>query len=453
MLNRIASKVIDQKADDIIGLATKIWNEPEMGWQEHKAASWTAQLLQDNGFSVEVGLYDMPTTIRAVWGNGHPVIGFCGEYDCLPGLSQSHNTWQDPVVAGGPGHGCGHNLLGAGSAAACIGLKAELESSGLPGTVIFYGCPAEEQILGKAYMARGGAFSECDITFEWHPETVNEIPLGTMNGLESALIRFKGRTAHAAGNPQDGRSALDAAQLFCLGMEFMREHVTDDVRIHYIYTDSGLAPNIVPDTSAVKVTVRAKTRDAVLDTFERMLKCAEGASIMTETECKVERLGGVYPTLQNRVLAHHVHKVFSEMPTIEYSEEELRFCDEINRHSPLYKEGITPPLQTELKPLAPTNLYASTDYGDVMHIRPSLTINAVTASTLTSGHSWMMTACAGSSMAMKGMLNIAKVMAIAAHRLCEDPSIVAAAQAEFEEVFKTRKPYQCPITDKVEQPF
>ncbi|MBQ9959565.1 MAG: amidohydrolase [Oscillospiraceae bacterium] len=453
MQNRPAMKAIEEKSADIIALATKIWENPEMGWKEFQAMEWTAEFLRQNGFAVETGAFGVPTAIRAVWGSGKPVIGICGEYDCLPGLSQKLTPNPDPVVAGGDGHGCGHNLLGAGSAAACIGLKAELEASGLSGTVVFYGCPAEEQTLGKGYMAKGGAFTECDVTFEWHPEMVNEVPLGTMNGVESAMVRFKGRTAHAAGNPQDGRSALDAAQLFCLGVEFMREHVTDDVRMHYIYTDGGLAPNIVPDTAAVKIIVRAKSRDAVLDAFGRVLKCAEGASIMTETQLEIERLGGLYPTLQNKVLAHHVHRVFSELPEVEYTEEELAFCDAINRHNPLYKEGTTPPIRPEVLPLAPTDLFASTDYGDVMHIRPSLTINVVTSPTLCSGHSWMMTASVGSSVGMKGMLQAAKLIAIAAHGLCEDPSIVEAAKAEFDEVFKTRKPYESPITDAVKCPF
>ena len=453
MKNRPAYIAIDQQADALTDLAFKMWQNPELGWTEHKAVEWTAQLLRQNGFETEVGAYGVPTAIRAVWGSGKPVIGFCAEYDALPGLSQTLSTSPDPAEAGAPGHGCGHNLLGAGTVAAVIGLKAELQASGGSGTVIFYGCPAEELLLGKGYMAKGGAFAECDVTLAWHPDSSSDLTLGVFTSVESGTVRFKGHTAHAAGNPQDGRSALDAAQLFCLGVEFMREHVTDDVRMHYIYTDGGLAPNIVPDTAAVKIIVRAKSRDAVLDAFGRVLKCAEGASIMTETQLEIERLGGLYPTLQNKVLAHHVHKVFSELPEVEYTEEELAFCDAINRHNPLYKEGTTPPVRPELLPLAPTDLFASTDYGDVMHIRPSLTINVVTSPTLCSGHSWMMTASAGSSVGMKGMLQAAKLIAIAAHGLCEDPSIVEAAKAEFDEVFKTRKPYESPITDAVKCPF
>ncbi len=453
MKDCIACKAIDQNAKGLVELATKIWENPEMGWHEEKAVAWTAQYLKDQGFEVEVGAFGVPTAIRAVWGKGHPVIGFCGEYDCLPGLSQKVVSHQEPVVPGGIGHGCGHNLLGVGCVAACIGLKAELEASGKDGTVVFYGCPAEEQMLGKGYMAKGGAFTECDLTVAWHPGAAAQMTLGSMNGVEGGIFHFKGRTAHAAGNPQDGRSALDAAQLFNLGIEFMREHVTDDVRMHYCFLDGGLAPNIVPDTASVKVFVRALTRDSVLDAFARVLKCAEGAAIMTETSVEVERTGGIYPTLQNKVLAEHFYKVLCELPRPEYTAEELKFADEINRTSPLYKEGVTPPIDSEVKPLVNVNGFASTDYGDVMHICPSVMLSEATSATLSGGHSWKVTACSGSSIGMKGMLHCGKVMAVAAYGLCENPEIVKAAKAEFDEVFKTRKPYECPIIPEVVCPF
>ena len=453
MNNRAACIAIDKQADAFIDLAYKIWQNPETGWNEHKAVDWTAALLRENGFAVEVGAYGVPTAIRAVWGSGKPVIGFCAEYDALPGLSQKLSADPDPVEQGAPGHGCGHNLLGAGTVAAVVGLKAELEEKGLDGTVIFYGCPAEEVLLGKGYMAKGGAFAECDVTLAWHPDTGNDLTLGVFTSVESGIVRFKGRTAHAAGNPQDGRSALDAAQLFCLGTEFLREHVTDDVRLHYIYTDGGLAPNIVPDTAAVKFLVRAKTREAVRDAFARVVKCAEGASIMTETQYELERMGGVYPTLQNRVLVEHVHKVMCEMPRPEYTEEELAFCDAINRHSPYYQQGVTQPIVTGEPKIAHFDVGGSTDYGDVMHIVPSVMISEVCKATLSGGHSWMVTACSGHSVGMKGMLLGGKVMAVAAAKLCEDPSIVEAAKEEFAEVFKTRKAYECPITDEVKCPF
>ena len=451
MSERICCTAIDHEAAALTELATKIWATPEMGWEEEKASAWTAEYLKSQGFDVELGAYGMPTAIRAVWGKGHPVIGFCAEYDCLPGLSQKLSSHQDPVIPGGQGHGCGHNLLGVGCAAACIGLKAELEASGKDATLIFYGCPAEEQLTGKGFMARGGAFTECDFTIAWHPGTSNQNSLGVMNGVEGAIFRFHGKTAHAAGNPQDGRSALDAVQLTNIGVEFLREHVTDDVRMHYTILDGGKAPNIVPDTSAVKYFVRALSRDAILDAFSRVVRCAEGAAHMTDTTLEIERLGGIYPTLQNKVLAQVMQEAREEIPLVEWTEEEKKFADEINRTSPLYEEN-TPPIDDAIKPLTNTNAFGSTDYGDVTHIRPGVMNRDCTAATLAGGHSWMITACSGSSIAMKGMLRAGKVMAVGAYKMIEHPELIKAMNEEFEEATKG-KPYVCPITDEVAWPY
>ncbi|MBR2671832.1 MAG: amidohydrolase [Mogibacterium sp.] len=452
MSERLSSKVIDQHAERLCKLAKDIWDNPEMGWTEKKAVEWTAEYLRSEGFETEVGAYGMPTAIRAVWGKGHPVIGFAAEYDCLPGLSQKVCSSKDPVVPGGIGHGCGHNLLGVGCLGAVIGLKAELEASGKDGTVIFYGCPAEEQLTGKGFMAKAGAFYECDFNIAWHPGATNQNTIGVMNGVEAGFFRFHGKTSHAAANPQDGRSALDAVQLMNIGSEFLREHVTSDVRIHYVITNGGLAPNIVPDYAESKFFVRALTREAVVDTFNRLIKCAEGAAHMTETTLEIERLGGIYPTMQNKVMANIMQKVREELPDVEYTEEELKFADEINRAQPQYVEGVTPPIDYKNKPLVAMNGGASTDYGDVMHICPSVANIDCTAATLSGGHSWMVTACSGSSIGMKGMIRAAKVMAGGAWDLICDPEAQAAAKAEFDEAM-AGKQYECPITDDVKWPY
>ncbi len=452
MSERLSTKVIDQHAERLSKLAKDIWANPEMGWTETKAVGWIAEYLRSEGFDTEVGVYKMPTAIRAVWGHGHPVIGFCAEYDCLPGLSQKVSTEKDPVVEGGNGQGCGHNLLGVGCLGACIGLKAELEASGKEGTIIFYGCPGEEQLIGKGLMAREGAFAECDFTIAWHPGTTNQNTYGAMNGVEGAIFRFYGKTSHAAANPQDGRSALDALQIMNIGAEFLREHVTDDVRIHYFIMNGGLAPNIVPDFAQSKFFVRALSREACIDAFNRLLKCAEGAALMTETRVEIERLGGIYPTMQNKVLCDIMQKVRDELPDVEYTEEEIKFADEINRKQPQYQEGITEPIDYQKKPMGTYNGGASTDYGDVMHIAPSVQNADTTASSLAGGHSWMITACSGSSIGMKGMIRAAKVMAGGAYDLICSPELQAAAKKEFEEAMAGRK-YVCPITDEVAWPY
>lgn len=451
-MDQLIIETIDQHAEELTDLATKIWQNPEIGWTEEKAVEWTAEALRNYGFEVEVGAYNLPTCIRAVWGKGKPVVGFCAEYDCLPGLSQDLCTTKKPIVEGGLGHGCGHNLLGVGCLGACIGLKAAMEESGAEGTIIFYGCPAEEQLTGKGFMAKNGAFTECDFTYAWHPSTASHDTIGTYTGVEGALFQFKGRTAHAAGAPQDGRSALDAAQLMNLGVEFLREHVTDDVRMHYIYTDGGLAPNIVPDTAEVKYFIRALSREATLDAYNRVVKCAQGAAQMTDTEVNIVQLGGLYPTLQNKVLAQAIQEARAVVPLNTYTEEELKFADEINQSSPAYEKGKTLPLDYEDQTLKDFNVFGSTDYADVEHICPGFMALECTATSLTAGHSWMMTASAGSSIGMKGMIRVAKLMAIASYKMMTEPERLQAAKEEFKERMNG-KVYECPIYDSIEDPY
>lgn len=452
MTEKICFKAIDAQAPQLIALAKKIWENPEMGWTEKNAVKWTSEYLASQGFDVEVGAYGMPTAIRAVWGHGAPVVGFCAEYDCLPGLSQKVCTEPDPVVAGGIGHGCGHNLLGVGCAAACIGLKAELEASGKPGTVIFYGCPAEEQMTGKGFMAKAGAFKECDFTVAWHPQNSSRNTYGTHTGVEGVYFYFTGRTAHAAAMPEQGRSALDAVQLMNTGVEYLREHVTDDVRIHYIIIDGGLAPNIVPDKAAVKYFIRALTHEGVMDAYKRVENCARGAAIMTDTTYRIERMGGLYPTLQNHVLLDAMQEAREETPRNVYTQEELDFADRINSHMPTYQKGVTPPISDENTPIENYNTFGSTDYGDVMHIVPGVMLAEATAATLTPGHSWMITACAGSSIGMKGMIRIGKIMANGAYKVMTDPARLAAAKEEFAKAMHGTV-YECPITDDIAWPY
>ncbi len=450
-MNKLICDKVDEHYEQLAGLALKIWKNPEIGWHETKAAEWTAQALRDNGFETEVGAYGMPTAIRAVWGKGRPVAGFCAEYDCLPGLSQDHCTYQKPITEGGPGHGCGHNLLGTGCLGACIGLKAALETSGREGTVIFYGCPAEEQVIGKGLMAKNGAFRECDFTLTWHPDLQSSDTTGNFTGLESMTVEFFGRASHAAAIPQDGRSALDALQIMNIGVEFLREHVTSDVRIHYMIMDGGLAPNIVPAHASAKYMVRALSRKSIVDAYSRVVKCAEGAAHMTDTDMKITRLGGVYPTLQNKVIGDAVQEARREIPLVEYTEEELRFADELNRQSPRYTEG-TIPLNAFNQTLRHTDHYGSTDYGDVEHIVPGFQVRECALNSLAAGHDWMSTASSGSSYGIKGMIRAAKIMAVSAYKMMADPERLAMARREFDKSMNGRS-YVCPVDDTVEWPY
>ena len=449
-MDQFISDIIDQHSQELTDLARNIWENPEMGWHETKAVEWTAACLEANGFDVEIGAYNMPTCIRAVWGSGKPVVGLAAEYDCLPGLSQQLCSYQNPVEPGGNGHGCGHNLLGAGCLGACIGLKEALTESGKPGTVIFYGCPAEEQLLGKGIMAKNGAFAECDFTITWHPSNYSSDTMGNHTSIEGMKVEFFGRTSHAAGAPHLGRSALDALQLMNMGTEFLREHVTSDVRMHYMITDGGMAPNIVPDYAAEKFFVRALKRETAIDTYNRVVKCAEGAAMMTETQAKITRAGGLYPTLQNSVICQAVQEARQSVPVITYTEEELKFAEELNSHCAGYTPGIRP--LNDDQTLRYDNTFGSTDYGDVQYICPGFQVTECTNVSLAPGHSWIITASSGHSIGMKGMIRAAKLMAIGAYKVMTEPERLEAAKEEFRKALNGQT-YVCPIDDSIPDPY
>ena len=372
MLETIATKAVEKNEAILTDLAKRIWDNPETAFNEVKACEWTAEVLRNAGFTVETGLYGMPTSIRASWGKGHPVVGFLGEYDALPGLSQKVSTEKEPVCAGAPGQGCGHNLLGVSCVGAALGMKAELEERGLEGTVVFYGCPAEEVLTGKAFMAREGAFRDLDVAFSWHGSTSNNLSTGTMTGLNSAIFHFKGITAHAGGDPHNGRSALDAVELMNVGANYLREHVTSDVRIHYVIKEGGTAPNIVPDNASVWYYVRAMSREAIEDTYRRLILVAEGAAHMTETQLEIEYLGGCYNTLNPVMLTNLTHDVMEQIEMPHWTDEELAFADELNKKSQQYQavkdsgKLENGPLCTFVEPVAKRDGYGSTDVGDCL---------------------------------------------------------------------------------------
>lgn len=457
MLSTVATKAVDQNAAILEDLAKKIWEHPETAFNEVKACEWTAEVLKNAGFEVEVGYVGMPTAIRATWGKGHPRIGFLGEYDALPGLSQKVSTEKEPVCEGAPGQGCGHNLLGVACLGAALGMKAELEASGKEGTVVFYGCPAEEVLTGKAFMAREGAFADLDAAFSWHGATTNHLTTGTMTGLNSAVFHFHGITAHAGGDPHNGRSALDAVELMSVGANYLREHVTSDVRIHYVIKEGGTAPNIVPDTASVWYYVRALSREAVEDTYRRLVLVAEGAAHMTETKLEIEFLGGCYNTLNPVKFTTMTRDVMAEIEMPQWTEEEKEFADALNKKSQQYDRvkdsGLLDngPLCTFVSPVLNEDGYGSTDVGDVQHIVPCVQVMTATYNLAAPGHSWQVTACSGMSIGMKGMLYGAKVMAASAMKLVNEPKLLAEAKEEFKKQMNGRT-YKCPIPKEIPVP-
>lgn len=456
-MKSIAADYILKNSESVLDIVRRMWDEPETAWNEVNAARWNAELLEKNGFQVETAYLGIPTAVRAVWGSGKPVIGFLGELDALPALSQKVCTHPEEAKNGAPGQGCGHNLLAGACLAAAFGLKAEMEKRKLKGTVVYYGCPAEEVLTGKPFMARGGAFKELDIAFSWHGSTYNEVGLGKMTGLNSAVFHFKGRTAHAGGAPQDGRSALDAVELMNVGANYLREHVTDDVRIHYVIKNGGAAPNIVPGDASVWYYVRALSRAAVEETYDRLVKVAKGAAMMTETELEIEYLGGCYNTMENRVLVELAHEIMEKLPLPVWTKEELAFADEMNQKSPIFdklkRRGLLDgsPVADFVSPIGHQDCFGSTDVGDVEHIVPGVQVNTATHNIAAPGHSWQLTACSGHSIGEKGMLYGAQVMAASAVRLLEEPYLIEKAKDEFEKQSKA-EPYVCPITGELAIP-
>ena len=461
MLGEIAFSALDALSAQLRQMSRKIWENPEGPYREYIASETCADFLESEGFRVERGCCGLPTALRAEWGSGHPVIGFLGEYDALPGQSQKDVSHKEPVEEGAYGHGCGHNLLAVGMAGSAAAIKREMEKNGIQGTLVFYGCPAEEVLTGKGFMARAGAFRELDCALAWHPGRYNRASYSVCTGVNSVKYHFKGKTAHAACDPEKGRSALDAVELMNVGMNYLREHVPMDVRIHYVITDGGSAPNIVPDHATVWYYDRALTRDTMESVEARMLKVAQGAAIMTETELEVERLGGCYPTLPNHVLADLVDACMREIPQEPWTEEEIAYAREINQTVPeMWKESVKfsmsedpdTQLHTGVMPIDHDADYGSTDVGDVGHIVPTTFYKTACYSIGAPGHSWMVAACLGRSIGQKGMLYGSRVTALAALRLLTDPDIVKRAAEEWKASMGDRV-YQCMMPDALQAPI
>ena len=424
----------------------------ETALEEYKSSAYLADLLERNGFRVERGVAGMPTAFVAVYGSGKPVIGILGEYDALPGLSQKAAvSEQEVLVEGAPGHGCGHNLFGAGSIAAAIGIKSVIENRGLTGTVKLFGCPAEETVVGKAYMAKEGVFDGLDVCFNWHPGSGNNVGTGSNNALNNFEITFHGKTAHSAADPHNGRSALDAVELMDIGVNFLREHLRETVRIHYIIKHGGMAPNIVPESATVWYFVRDGNREGVDHAYERVLKCAEGASTMTDTTYDVRLLTAVYNYLPNLTLSKLIHDNLTELGPVQFTESEQQFAKDMQIYIGKEAKG----LRTEVNEYRESGHVsrASTDASDVSWIVPTNgELTTVTNPQGVPGHSWCVVSSSGSTVGLKGMIHAGKVMAASGVQVLMDKKIVEKAREEFNE--KTEgKPYKSGLPPDLKPPL
>ena len=433
---QLAFQWVDNHQTALDSAAQAIWEYAETALLEHRSADYLADMLEREGFTVERDVADLPTAFVATYGSGRPVIGILAEYDALPGLSQKVDTAvKDALEPGQPGHGCGHNLFGVASSAAAIAIKSVMQQQNLKGTVKLFGCPAEETVVGKVYMAKEGLFNDLDLCLDWHPGGENQVSLGTSNALNNFEVTFHGKTAHAAGDPWNGRSALDAVELMNVGVNFFREHVEPTVRIHYVIPNAGQAPNVVPDYAKVWYYVRDKDRKGVENVYERVLKIAEGAALMTETTHEVYLITGVYNKMVNRTVAEVMHKNLKMVGPPQFTEQEQAFARDLQKAFGKEQKGLA----VEIKEFKDPEKYmggGSTDVADVSWLVPTASLSVACWPLETPGHSWGIVTCTGSQIGMKGMHVAAKTIAASGIEVLMDPAIIAHAQEEFNEKTK-----------------
>ena len=426
-------ELVTQHAAHFSATSKTIWDYAELGYHEDKSSALLQRELQAAGFRVQAGVADQPTAFVATFGKGAPVIGIMGEFDALPGLSQAAVPDRNAVVPGAPGHGCGHNLLGSGAALAAVAMKDYLEKNNLPGTLRYYGTPAEEGGAGKVFMIRAGLFRDTDVVLEWHPGDQNEVHNGGMLALNSARFLFHGVAAHAAMAPDRGRSALDAVMLMGNGIEFLREHIPSNTRIHYIISNGGAAPNIVPDTAELYLLARNPSLTVLDDVWTRILRVANGAAMMTDTKLELREISGAANMVPNDVLSKVAQKNLEEAGGFRYSPEELHFAAELQKSLPPGGAGDLDSTSqiAPLKKPDPNAPQASTDAGDVSWNVPMIGFGAATFVPGVAAHTWQATACAGMSIGQKGMVVAARALAITGIDLFTNPQLVADAKADF----------------------
>jgi len=423
---------VERQAPEIVALADRIWELAETALRETRSAALLADYAEARGFEVERGVAGLPTAFVASYGSGRPVIGILGEYDALPGLSQARAPRREPLEEGAPGHGCGHNLFGPGSLAAAVALQERIAAGELRGTVRFYGTPAEEDVGGKLYMLRAGLFDDLDVALAWHPGDEIRADTDGSQAMVDFVVEFRGRAAHAAADPWNGRSALDGVELFTHALNLMREHVRPTARIHYVVADGGRVPNVVPDYARVWCWVRDSEHTAVDELLERARAAAEGAAKASGTESRLRVQTGDYGMLVNRAGAALVHENLGWLGPLAWSDEEQDFARRIQTATDVEPVGLKGEVEAlDLEPGPPEG--GSTDVADVSWKVPTLHLSVTTAAHDAPWHAWPVVATGGTSIGHKGMLYAAKALAATAVDLYEGPERLAAITRDFEE--------------------
>ena len=431
-LKKAAESSVDNQSTVLIELSDQIWAHAEIALHETDSGQALADYAELQGFRVERGIAGMPMAFIASYGKGKPIIGILGEYDALPGLSQTATPTKNALLEGAAGHGCGHNLFGVGSLGAATAIKELMESGQLKGTLRYYGTPAEESIGGKIYMAREGLFDDLDIALSWHPNSRNEMDTSSSKAMVETLVDFSGSAAHAAFDPWNGRSALDGLELLTHALNMMREHVKPTVRIHYAIHHGGDAPNVVPDKAQVGVWIRDTEMVGVIPLYERMQVMAKGAAMAANVDVEVRLLSGTYNTLINGEAAKIVHANMVRLGDVEFSDAENKFAKELQKSMGVPELGMNGTVVPLVLNSTDTG-GGSTDVADVSWIVPTVDVNIATAPVDIPWHSWGVVAASGTSMGHRGMQYAAKVLATTMVDLFLNPELLDPIRKEFEE--------------------
>lgn len=423
---------VDKHRAELTDLSDQVWRYAETALRETRSSRALADYAEKQGFRVERGVAGMPTAFVASYGEGKPVIAILGEYDALPGISQKAQATKEPAEAGAPGHGCGHNLFGAASLGAATAVKELISAGKLRGTIRFYGTPAEESVGGKLYMIREGLFKDVDVVLAWHPDAETRADTKSTQALVDFRVEFRGRAAHAAFDPWNGRSALDAAELFTHGLNLMREHVQPTVRMHYVIQDGGDVPNVVPEHARVWAWVRDSKHVSVDALLERVRKIVQGAALAAEVEGELTVQSGDYEMLPNMAGAKLIQANLEWLGPLPFTPQEQEFAKQLQRATGVAEKG----LDGEVKPLdehpGPPD-GGSTDVADVSWNVPTLHLSVTTGALGAPWHAWPEVACAGMSIGHKGLIHAAKALAATAVDLFESPAHRDAVRREFVE--------------------
>ncbi len=424
---------IEAKRSVLNDTADFLWEHPETAFTEFASAKYLCEVLRKEGFTVEENVAGIATAFSGTFGSGKPVIGILGEFDALSGLSQVAGVTEQVSAGGQAGHGCGHNLLGAGSLGAAIGVKAWLEKTGNPGTVIYYGCPGEEGGSGKAFMARDGVFDNLDAAFCWHPDSVNKVYTSTHLANYQILYKFDGIAAHAAAGPHLGRSALDAVELMNMGVQFLREHIPTTCRIHYAITDAGgFSPNVVQAHAEVLYLIRGVNNKVAKELYDRVNDIAKGAALMTGTKESHQFIKSCSNTIVNTPMMQLLQEKMEAIPLPQPNAEQVEYAREIakkltNSHS----ADAENPLNTTLQPLDQEKQgFGSTDVGDVSWVCPTAQILTACVAKGTPAHSWQWTTQCKTELAHEMTVYAAKVLASAAAELMINPELLQRAKED-----------------------